>query len=231
VSYYEGDAASGSRSPGDSGRVRVIPSSVIAAVRSLVDNAMTKVFDRPYDVRSAADFERVMVEGGSATTAIWTAPAIAAAVKGATPWIERALPWARRSEKLGKAVPAARWVIMAVPIALQLGTTLRHGVRELQVVASYIIHLFREEGVEADRDLVTALTLSLVLDPERTPDLSLTPARAGTGLARRWILRSLGGDNANAVRRRARADLGAIGRLDFPELAREWQKRQPYDVG
>jgi hypothetical protein len=191
---------------------------------------MTKVFDRPYDVRSASDFERVMAEGGGGTSAMWSAPAIAAAVKGATPWIERALPWARRSGKLGKAVPATRWIIMAVPIALQLGTTLRHGVRELQVVASYVIHRFREEGIDAERDLVTALTLSLALDPDRTPDLSLTPGGAGTGLARRWILRSLGGDSANAVRRRARADLDAIDRLDFPELAREWQKRQPYDV-
>ena len=43
-------------------------------------------------------------------------------------------------------------------------------------------------------------------------------------------MRVLGRDNAKAVRRRSDAYLAAIDRLDLPELAREWQKRQPYEI-
>jgi hypothetical protein len=208
--------------------MRVIPAQVTASVRSLIDSALTKVFDHPYDVRNADDFERVMVEGAGLAPSMSLASvgAIAAVIARTTPWIERALPWARRSASASKMVPAARMVTYALPVAIQVGTAVRHGVRELQVLASYVIHLLREAGIEPERDLVTALSLSLALDPDRTPDLTLTPGRAGAALARQWIVRSLGRESTAVVRRRARADLAAIERLDLPALAKEWQPRR-----
>jgi hypothetical protein len=203
---------------------RAIPSQISASVRALVDSTLQRVFDRPYDVRNADDFERVMAEGGGAMS-LASAGAIATVIARATPWIERALPWARKGAATGKVVPAARWATYAVPIALQLTSTIRHGVRELQVVASYVIHVMHEAGIEPTREFVAAVTLSLALEPDRQPDLSLTPARAAPGLVRRWILRSLGKDSASAARQRARADLAAIERLDLPALADEWAAR------
>ena len=135
--------------------------------------------------------------------------------------------WGGRGAKF---VPAMRTIALALPVAMDLTHTLRQGVREIQVIASYLMHLLREDDIEPDRGLVTALTLSIALDPERPPDLSLTPARAGGGLTRRWIMRVLGRDNAKAIRRRADAYLASIDRLDLAELGREWQKRQPYEI-
>ncbi|HXY95032.1 MAG TPA: hypothetical protein VEP49_21420 [Acidimicrobiia bacterium] len=204
---------------------RPLPAQVVASMRALLDGAMKRVFDRPYDVRNEEDFERVMMHGAGGTMSFASAGAIAAVIARATPWIERALPWARRSAKAGKAVPAARFATYAVPIALQLSTALRHGVRELQAVASYLIHLMEKNGIEPQREFVTALTLSLALDPERRPDLSLAPGRAAGGLLRQWLLRSLGTHNASVVQERARADLAAIDRLDLHGLWLEWLTR------
>jgi hypothetical protein len=205
----------------DAGRARSIPRQVTDRARGLIHHALARVFDEPYDIRTPDDFERVMVEGAG-TASLVSAGALAAMVARATPWVERALPVASKSAKAGKAVPAVRYTVMAIPVAMQVSTAVRHGLRELQVLASYLIRRFRDEGIEPSRELVSALALSLALDPDRRPDVGLTPGRAGPGLVRRWLLRSLGKDTHGAVRRRALADLAAIDRLDLRELAQEW---------
>jgi hypothetical protein len=208
----------------EDGAARSIPKQVTDRARGLIDHSLARVFDEPYDIRSPEDFERVMVEGAG-TASLVSAGALAAMVARATPWVERALPIASKSAKVGKAVPAVRYAAMAIPVGLQVSTAIRHGLRELQVLASYLIRRFRDEGIEPSRDLVTAVALSLALDPDRRPDVGLTPGRAGPGLVRRWLLRSLGKDTHGAVRRRARTDLAAIERLDFQALAEEWSAR------
>ena len=201
-----------------------IPAQVAASARALVDGTLQRVFARPYNIRNAADFERVMVEGGGSMS-LASAGAIAAVIARATPWIERLLPAARRGAAAGKVVPAAKVATYALPIALHLTNAVRHGVRELQVIQSYVMFLLQEQGIRSDREFVTALTLSLALDPDRPPDLSLTSGRATVGLLRKWLLRSLARDNTSAVHDRARADLAAMGRLDLPALARAWDTR------
>jgi hypothetical protein len=140
-------------------------------------------------------------------------------------FVERALPIAKLSTKAGKKVPvpAIKYTLAAIPIAMQLGSSVRHGVREIQVIASYVIHRLREEGVEPRRGLVTALALSIALDPERRPDMGLTPGRAGAGLARLWILRSMGKQSTKSLTRRAEAEIAAVDRLDFREVTKEWE--------
>lgn len=208
---------------GDAAGKIPIPAQIAASARALVDGTLQRVFARPYNIRNAADFERVMVEGSGAMS-LASAGAIAAVIARATPWVERLLPAARRGAAAGKVVPAAKMATYALPIALHLTSAIRHGVRELQVIQSYVMFLLQERGIEPDHQFVTALTLSLALDPDRPPDLSLTSGRATVGLLRKWILRSLARDNASAVHDRARADLAAMGRLDLPALARAWSE-------
>ena len=90
------------------------------------------------------------------------------------------------------------------------------------MLASYLVHRLRDEGVEPDRGLVRALTISLVLNPDRRPQLDAGTGRVTTGLARQWIFRSIGKDAPEAVRARAQAQLAAIDRLDLRELAEHW---------
>jgi len=207
---------------GDPARKIQVPAQIAASVRALLDGTLQRVFAHPYTIRNAADFERVMVEGGGAMS-LASAGAIAAVIARATPWVERLLPAAKRG---GKVVPAAKVATYALPIALHLTNAVRHGVRELQVIQSYVMFLLNEQHIAPDREFVNALTLSLALDPDRPPDLSLTSGRATVGLLRKWILRSLAKDSASAVHERARADLTAMGRLDLPALARAWSERE-----
>ena len=110
---------------------------------------------------------------------------------------------------------------------MRLSTTSRRGVRELQLLASYLVTRFRAAGVDAAPGLVRSLTLSLYLDPARRPSLDLPGGRAAGAVARQWVLRSLGGDAESAVRARARRQAEAIDRLDLVALAVQWAQQHP----
>jgi hypothetical protein len=198
---------------------RTVSRQLTDRARRMVDSALDRVFNEPFDVHTEDDFERVMTEHHVAMS-FATAGTLAA-------FVERALPVAKLSTKAGKKLPmpAIKYTLAAIPIALQLGSSVRHGVRELQVIASYLIHRLREAGVEPRRGLVSALALSIALDPERRPDVGLTPGRAGAGLARQWILRSMGKQSAKALTRRAHADVAAVDRLDLRAVSKEWEVR------
>jgi hypothetical protein len=188
-------------------------------VRALVDRALDRVFDEPFDIRSDDDFARVMLEHPNAGRAGAAAGALAGFIAIARPMAERGLRFVRTSGKAPvPAAKAAKYAAIALPITIQLGSVTRQGVRELQVLASYVIHRFRAEGIVAGRDTVQAVTLSLYLDPERPVDLTLTPGRASGRLMRTWAFRSLGTDGEVAVHRRTRALLDALDRLDFRAL-------------
>ena len=198
---------------------RTVSRQLTDRARRMVDAALDRVFNEPFDIQSEDDFERVMTEHHVAMT-FATAGTLAA-------FVERALPIAKLSTKAGKKLPmpAIKYTLAAIPIAMQLGSSVRHGVREIQAIASYLIHLLRETGVEPRRGLVTSLALSIYLDPERRPDLGLTPGRAGAGLARQWITRSMGKQSTKSLTRRARADVAAVDRLDLRALSKEWEAR------
>ncbi len=198
---------------------RTVSAQLTDRARRMVDSALDRVFNEPFEIRSEDDFERVMTEH-RATMSFASAGALAG-------FVERALPLAKLSTKAGKKVPmpAIKYTLAAIPIAMQLGSSVRHGVREVQVLASYLIHRLRESGVEPRRGLVTALALSISLDPERRPDLGLTPGRAGAGLARLWIMRSVRTESGKSVGRRARSEAAAVDRLDLRAVSKEWEAR------
>ena len=134
---------------------------------------------------------------------------------------------ATKSGKFASKAPlpsskAFRVGLASIPVALRLSTTSRRGVREIQLLASYVICRLRDAGVDPDRGLVRSLTLSLYLDPARRPSLDINGGRAAGGVARQWVLRSLGGDAESAVRARARRQAEAIDRLDLPDLGVPW---------
>ena len=97
--------------------------------------------------------------------------------------------------------------------------------RELQLLASFVITKLRAAHVDPDRDLVRSLTMSLYLDPARRPTLDPPNARNAGGVARQWVLRSLGGDAESAVRARAHRQAEALERLDLTEIGVAWSQR------
>ena len=214
-------------------RLRAMPGKLNERSRAVVDSALDRIFHEPFAVETPEDFERMMVayHGSSGPGALASAGAIAAFVRSATPIAERALKFARiGSSAAGKTpfMPAkvAKYAIAAIPVALSLTGSARRGVHELQVLASFLIHRFHQHGIEPDRGLVRALTVTITIDPDRRPNLETSARRSGAGLGGQWILRSVGNDSADAVRRRAQLQLAAVERLDLPALARQWAQRE-----
>ena len=201
-------------------RVLGPPKRITEQVRALVDGALDRVFDEPFDIRSDADFLRVVLAPlSNAGRTGATASALAGFVTMITPFAERTLRLLRTGAKAPlPGVKAAKYAAVAVPIGVQLSTTVRRGVRELQAIASYLVHELRTQGIEPDRDLVRGLTLSLYLDPDRRPHLTADPRRVALSLSRVWVLRALGTDSEQHVRRRGEAWIQAIERLDLREL-------------
>jgi hypothetical protein len=214
-----------------------VPDLLGTRVRAIVDRALDRVFAEPFDVRSAQELEDLVATSPIGQAPGPTATSVTAFVAAATPIARRALSTASRSGKVaGKLpLPSARAVkigLASIPIAMRLSTTTRRGVRELQLLASFLMTRLRGVGVEPDPGFVRSLTLSLYLDPARRPVLDVPAGRAAGGIARQWVLRSLGGDADSAVRARARRQAEAIDRLDLTELAKQWSRdhRRPPEL-
>ena len=201
----------GPRSPLD--RVRDFPARLNHRARLLVDGTLDRVFDEPFDVRSADELERLVVAGPVGNGPGAAATSLGAFVATATPLARRAWRLANTSSKVAtKApLPSSRMIkvgIASIPIAMRLSTTSRRGVRELQLLSSYVINRLRVAGVEPERGFVRALTLALYVDPARRPDVASSGARSVGAVTRQWILRSLGGDAESAIRTRVRTSRG-----------------------
>ena len=210
--------------------LRALPRRTVERTRAVVDGALDRVFDEPFDVRSAEEFERLAMEAPTGIGPGVTAGGIGAFVATATPLARRAAAIARRSAKLAERTPSpwsrvARVGITAAPVAARLATTARRGVRELQLLASYVIARSRAAGVEPERGFVRALTMSLAIDPARHPDFGAGGGRASARITRQWVQRSIGTDGEAAIRSRVRRQADALDRLDLPSLAGSWAHR------
>jgi hypothetical protein len=211
-----------SRRPPPLARLLELPQRTTDQVRALVDGALDRVFDEPFDVRSDTDFERILLEPAGTGRPGAAASALAGFVAVATPFAERTLRIVRTGSKAPiPGVKAAKYAAIAVPIGVQLSSTVRRGVRELQALASFIIWRLRDEGIEPERAFVRALTVSLYVDPDRRPNLQIPPRRAATSLSRVWIFRAIGTDSESHVFKRGQAWVAALDRLDLAALARE----------
>jgi hypothetical protein len=193
---------------------------------------MQRVFDEPFDVRSGQELEDLVAAGPAAGGGTPKATTVTAFVAAATPMARRALALATKSSKVATKAPlpsskALEVGLASIPVALRLSTTTRRGVRELQLLASYVVTRLRRAGVDPDPALVRGLTLSLYLDPARRPVLDIAGGRAAGAIARQWVLRSLGGDAESAVRARARRQAEAIDRLDLVGLGAQWAQQHP----
>jgi hypothetical protein len=187
----------------------------------MVDTALDRVFDEPFDIRSDTDFERILLEPAGAGRPGAAASALAGFVAMATPIAQRTLRIVRTGSKAPiPAVRAAKYAAIAVPIGVQLSSTVRRGIREIQALASFIIWRLRDEGIEPDRSFVRALTVSLYIDADRRPNLAVAPSRIAASLTRVWILRAIGTDSEAHVFKRGQSWIAALDRLDLADLAR-----------
>jgi hypothetical protein len=189
-------------------RVRSAASTVPRAVTSLYDMAIDRVLARPYRV-ATADEARGLLEDPESID-----------VSAVADQIQQvaiiAIPVVRRIGALTK-VPGVKkvpWVLSIVTVA-NLTRAVRQGVREVQVVGSYLAsRIEATTGRPPDPDLVKHLTVQLYLSPSRRPSPQEGRVPAAR-LLRRWLTYGLVGRTTNKTAVRA---VDAVERLDVPAL-------------
>ena len=126
----------------------------------------------------------------------------------------------------GARLTRVPWVMIASSAA-SIGIAVRAGVRELQVLASFIAYrLEQATGAPSDPALVEKLAIDVYLDPKRTPSLADDRLRL-VRLTRKWVLSGVFGRKTS---NRARKALDAAERLDAAALSARWAMvRQPRD--
>jgi hypothetical protein len=202
--------------------VRDLPRRARRRARALIVASLDRVFDEPFDIPDAEAFERAFTSLPPGT--ITTAQSISAFVVAVTPFTRRMWRMARVTGSGVSRVPgptgrATRYALIALPVGVQLAHATRRGVRELQVLASFVIVRLRAAGVTPEHALVRGLTVSLAIDPARRPDPTIPPGRAAASLGRLWAARAIGRDDTRAVSARARAQREALDRLDLASFA------------
>lgn len=168
------------------------------AARSRAAGAAARVAAVPAAISSATG-------SGAGAAAATTATAGGAALSTAT--------------SMGAAALAAA----AVAAATRTTRTVRRGLTDVRVLASYLASRARAQQVALDKAALRALTLATYTDPRRRVDFRFAGARGATAVLARWSR-----DTASTPKESRRRDdidawISAIDRLDLAILADEWR--------
>ena len=182
--------------------------ALVAAVGELADSAIDRVLLTDERVTSAEEAKRLLA-GEADTEAL--ADKIQRVVVLAVPVL--------RMVARGARFTRLPWAMLASS-SVAIGTAVRMGVRELQVLASLVAYrLEQETGEPSDPALVKKVAIDLYLQPKREPDLSDNKLRL-VRLTRKWVL---GGALGRNTSKRASKALEAAEQLDGAELTARWE--------
>jgi hypothetical protein len=179
---------------------------LVDAISSLYDHLIDRLLSTTDRVSSAAEGKRLLAaDDGTEVVADQMQRVVVLAVP-----VVRTLARGARFTR----VP---WVLVATT-AFSIASTLRSGVREVQIIGSLLAHRLEEAtGRPADPGLVKRLALELYLSPRRTPAIAARPLPLRR-LAQRWLFKGAFGRD---TRRGASKALDAAERLDLhPYLER-----------
>ena len=194
---------------------------VVAMVGSLYDRAIDAVLgrdDRPVTASQA----KKLLKGG-ATDQRELADQIQKIAMVATPIIRR-LAIVRKVPGVKRAP-----LVLTVTTTAAVAARLRAGVRDVQVVGSYLAsRIEAATGQPADPALVKRAAVELYIKAERPPTLDARRIPL-TRLARMWLVRGFLGRDST---KKATKAIDAIDRLDVHRLLHDWSIRHAaIDVG
>jgi hypothetical protein len=219
-----------------------------------VDRALDRIFAEPFDVPDAETAARLLsdtarppagaavrfLEGqalvriaGQVTKLVVrsrAATAAAAAARVALPASTEASATAAAGAggaamSTATSVGATAVAAAAVTAATRTTRTVRRGLTDLRVLASYLASRARRQQIELDKGLLRALTLAVYTDPRRRADFRYAGSKGASGVLGRWTRDTVA--NPSDARRRddVTAWIAAIDRLNLPALAFDWQQR------
>ena len=202
--------------------------------QELVDAALDRIFAEPLDVPDSATALRLLsddrlIEDSEDVGARMARFAMVSLPVALSVW-RRVGPSVRLAGRVTPSGRGVRLALAAVPLTAGLISSARHGVHELQVLASLLVSRLRAAGLPADRGLVRALVLSIYLNPSRPPDLESRVANSSSALARGWIVRAIPYVwHPNTEKRSARR-IKAIETLDLASLHQTWRASTVIDI-
>ncbi len=192
----------GARDPGGLTLERHMPDAIpplVDAISSLYDHAIDRLFLTSERVTSAAEGKKQLAADGDGEVLADQVQRVAVL----------AVPVVRTLAR-GARFTRVPWVLVA-STAFSIASTLRAGVREVQVIGSLIAHRIEQEtGRPAAPRLVKRLALELYLSPRRTPPTTDRPLPLRR-LLQRWLFKGAFGRD---TRRAASKALDAAERLD-----------------
>ena len=192
----------GARDPGGLTLARHVPDPIpplVDAISSLYDHAIDRLFLTSDRVTSAAEGKKQLAADGDSEVLADQVQRVAVL----------AVPVVRTLAR-GARFTRVPWVLVA-STAFSISSTIRAGVREVQVIASLIAHRIEQEtGRPAAPRLVKRLALELYLAPRRTPSTTDHPLPLRR-LLQRWLFKGAFGRD---TRRAASKALDAAERLD-----------------
>jgi hypothetical protein len=212
LSGYANVATSAGRSAGTT--TLKSATTLVEAVDRLVHAAVSRVLLGEDRVTSAAE-GRLRLSTDRETTEL--ADKVQRVVVLATPFVRIAARGARFTR-----LP---WAMIA-STSFSVGTAVRTGVREIQVLSSLVaFRIEQATGAPADPQLVEKIAVDLYLHPRRTLDLADDRLRL-VRLTRKWLLLGAFGRKTS---KRADKALEAAEKLDGAEVAARWDalRRRP----
>jgi hypothetical protein len=183
--------------------------SLDGALNRALDRAVSARFDVP-----DADAAYASLESKTTDTSIISEALLARIVGGLITKFAflRRIPWlAGRSNA---------WLAGAVVAANRTRVAVARGLREVQVIASYVASRAQRDGAEIDDRYLRAVTLAVYIDPRKRVDFRYRGRRGAAALARKWALGvwRTGPTSRDAVREWLRV----VDSLDLTTLRKEW---------
>jgi hypothetical protein len=185
--------------------------SLDGALNRAVDRAVSARFDVP-----DADAAFASLEAKSADTSIISEALLARIVGGLITKFAflRRIPWlAGRSNA---------WLAGAIVAGNRTRVAVARGLREVQVIASYVASRAQRDGVEIDDRYLRAVTLAVYIDPRKKVDFRYGGRRGAAALAGKWALGVW--RTAPSSHDVVREWLRVVDGLDLTTLRKEWDE-------
>ena len=181
-------------------------------VDDLVDTWLDKVLDEPFDVPDGATAVELMTEDTKGLFESQGSKWVALGIAGL-------LSRARFLARLGsRATWVTRIAVVGSEFAFgRLYRAVRFGLRDLKVLASYLVARARREGTALPPEAIRAITTSVFIDDRRTVDTAHRGHRAGAGVAKELLKESASPMKRSDRRRLAERRIAVLDRLDLAE--------------
>ncbi|MFN0029129.1 MAG: hypothetical protein ACKV2O_18380 [Acidimicrobiales bacterium] len=207
------DPTAASSDEGAVARLKAAADQTWERLAAVIESSLDRVFDAPLDIRSPQEALYAIDPNDPGTAGT-------AGLRRAAEWgASRAMR--RIGMKFGSKV--AGKAVAPIGMAVEFGLSARDGIKELQVLASFLASRFRQEGHVVDRELLRRTVLAVYLAPRLRPDLRIPLHRRSLAVAKRWSMDSLaftGRRQSNRTQQRVEA----IATVPLAVLIEDWRR-------